>query len=271
MPSSTNARPISKVYNMPELGNRAAIVTGAAMGIGRASALTLARAGAAVTLADVDTAAGEKTANDIKDAGGRALFVRTDVRSFADTEQATKSSIETWGRVDILVNNAALAIGGVVDEIDEDNWNLVISNNLTSVWRFMRCVVPYMRRQGGGAIVNMSSVQSLRGFHGWAAYAAAKGGINALTQQAAVDLAPAKIRVNAVAPGTIMTPLNEKIFREAADPQGLIDRWNAAHPIGRFGEAEEVAEAVLFLASDRASFITGEVLRVDGGLVVKGD
>jgi len=256
---------------MTELADRAVIVTGAAMGIGRASALKLARAGAAVTVADIDTAAGEKTVNEIKDAGGRALFLRADVRSFKDAEQATKATIEAWGRVDILVNNAAQAIGGVIDEIDEDAWNLVISTNLTSVWRFMRCVVPHMRRQGGGSIVNMSSVQSLRGFHGWPAYAAAKGGINALTQQAAVDLAPAKIRVNAVAPGTIMTPLNEKVFREAADPQALIDRWNAAHPIGRFGQADEVADAVLFLASDRASFITGEILRVDGGLAIKGD
>jgi NAD(P)-dependent dehydrogenase (short-subunit alcohol dehydrogenase family) len=256
---------------MPELAGRAAIVTGAAMGIGRASALKLAHAGAAVTVADIDAAAGEKTANEIKDTGGRAIFVRADVRSFIDADRATHATIEAWGRVDILVNNAAQAIGGAVDEIDEQTWNLVISNNLTSVWRFMRCVVPHMRRQGGGAIINMSSVQSIRGFHGWAAYAAAKGGVNALTQQAAVDLAPAKIRVNAVAPGTIMTPLNEKVFREAADPQGLIHRWNAAHPIGRFGEAHEVADAVLFLASDRASFITGEVLRVDGGLVIKGD
>jgi NAD(P)-dependent dehydrogenase (short-subunit alcohol dehydrogenase family) len=256
---------------MTELAGRAAIVTGAAMGIGRATALKLARAGAAVTVADIDVALGEKTANEIKDAGGKALFVRADVCSFADAERATKATIEASGRVDILVNNAARAIGGAIDEIDEDAWNLVISNNLTSVWRFMRCAVPHMRRQGGGSIVNMSSVQSLRGFHGWPAYAAAKGGINALTQQAAVDLAPAKIRVNAIAPGTIMTPLNEKVFREAADPQELIARWNAAHPLGRFGQADEVADAVLFLASDHASFITGEILRVDGGLVVKGD
>ena len=256
---------------MPDLDHRVAIVTGAGMGIGRASALALARAGAAVTIADIDEAAGEKTKADIEAAGGRALFVKTDVASFADAEAATAATVAAFGRVDILVNNAARAIGGVVDQIDEAGWNTVISTNLTSVWRFMKCVVPHMRRQGGGSIVNMSSVQSLRGFHGWAAYAAAKGGINALTQQAAVDLAPAKIRVNAVAPGTIMTPLNEKVFREAADPQELIDRWNAAHPLGRFGEAEEVADTVLFLASDRSSFITGEIIRVDGGLAIKGD
>jgi NAD(P)-dependent dehydrogenase (short-subunit alcohol dehydrogenase family) len=256
---------------MPELDQRVALVTGAAMGIGRASALALARAGAAVTVADIDAEAGERTRAEIVAAGGRAVFARTDVRRFADAEAATRATLDAFGRIDILVNNAARAIGGVVDQIDEAAWNEVISNNLTSVWRFIRCVAPVMRSHGGGAIVNMSSVQSLRGFHGWAAYAAAKGAINALTQQAAVDLAPAKIRVNAVAPGTIMTPLNEKVFREAADPQELIDRWNAAHPIGRFGEAEEVAEAVLFLASDRSSFITGEILRVDGGLAIKGD
>jgi NAD(P)-dependent dehydrogenase (short-subunit alcohol dehydrogenase family) len=135
----------------------------------------------------------------------------------------------------------------------------------------MRVCVPAMRAQGGGAVVNISSVQALRGFKGWAAYAASKGGINALTQQAAVDLAPAKIRVNAVAPGTIMTPLNEKVFATVADPQALIETWNRAHPLGRFGQPEEVAELVLFLASDRASFITGEIVRVDGGLVVRGE
>jgi len=147
----------------------------------------------------------------------------------------------------------------------------VISTNLTSVWRGMRCVVPHMRQQGKGAVVNISSVQSLLGFQGWAAYAAAKGGINALTRQAARDLAPHGIRVNAVAPGTIMTPMNRKIFEEVDDPDELIARWNAAHPIGRFGQPEEVAELVLFLASDRAAFITGDIVRVDGGLVIKGD
>lgn len=253
---------------MGELDGRVAIVSGAAMGIGKASAAALVRAGAKVTIADYDREAGAATAAELGDA---AIFQPCDVRSFAEVSAAVERTIETWGRIDILVNNAARAIGGVVDQIDEDAWNEVISNNLTSVWRFMRCVVPHMRAAGKGAIVNLSSVQSLKGFHGWPAYAAAKGGVNALTQQTALELAPSGIRVNAVAPGTIMTPLNEKVFREAADPDELIARWNAAHPIGRFGEASEVAEAVLFLASDRSSFITGDILRVDGGLVIKGD
>lgn len=158
-----------------------------------------------------------------------------------------------------------------MDEIDEPSWDRVITTNLTSVWRGMKVCVPVMRRQQRGAIVNLSSAQAFAGFKGWAAYAAAKGGINALTQQTAVELAPFGIRVNAVAPGTIMTPLNEKVFREHPNSDDLIASWNRAHPIGRFGQPEEVAELVCFLASDRASFITGDIVRVDGGLIVRGE
>jgi NAD(P)-dependent dehydrogenase (short-subunit alcohol dehydrogenase family) len=253
-----------------ELAGRVAIVTGAAMGIGRACAVALARAGAAVVVADVDADAGTATAREIA-AEGRAIFTRTDVSRMADMEAMARTAVEAFGGIDILVNNAARAIGGVVDEIDEATWDTVISTNLTSVWRGMRVCVPVMRARGKGSVVNISSVQALAGFRGWAAYAAAKGGINSLTQQAAIDLAPHQIRVNAVAPGTIMTPLNERIFATVDDPQELIDRWNKAHPIGRFGQPEEVAELVLFLASDRSSFITGDIIRVDGGLVVRGE
>jgi NAD(P)-dependent dehydrogenase (short-subunit alcohol dehydrogenase family) len=256
---------------MRDFENKVAIVTGAAMGIGRACAEAFAKGGASVVIADINREAGEKTESDIKAVGGKVTFVRTDVSVTEDMERLAAETVRLYGGIDILVNNAALAHGGRVDEIGESDWNVVINTNLTSVWRGMKVSVPEMIKRGGGAIVNMSSVQSLTGFKGWPAYAAAKGGINALTQQTAIDLAPFKIRVNAVAPGTIMTPLNQKIFDTIDDPQALIDTWNKAHPIGRFGEAHEVAEAVAFLASDRASFITGEILRVDGGLVVKGE
>jgi NAD(P)-dependent dehydrogenase (short-subunit alcohol dehydrogenase family) len=254
-----------------DLDGRVAIITGAAMGIGRSCARLMAHLGARVVIADIDADAGEKTCAEIVDRGDTAVFVLTDVTSMADMENMAATAVDRLGGIDILVNNAAQAIGGVVDEIDEPIWNRVMTTNLTSVWRGMRVCVPEMRKKQKGSVVNMSSVQALAGFKGWAAYAAAKGGVNALTQQSAVDLAPHGIRVNAVAPGTIMTPLNEKIFREHPDPDDLIASWNRAHPIGRFGQPEEVAELVAFLASDRSSFITGEIVRIDGGLVIRGE
>ena len=257
--------------NTGDFDGKVAIVTGAAMGIGRACAELLAAGGARVVLADIEETAGKAAAAAIEADGGAALFVPVDVGVMADMERMAAAARESFGGIDILVNNAARGIRGVVDEIGEADWQTVINTNLTSVWRGMKVCVPAMRTQGGGSIVNISSAQAFAGFKGWAAYAAAKGGINALTQQTAVELAPAGIRVNAVAPGTIMTPLNEKVFAEVEDPEALKASWNKAHPIGRFGEAEEVAEAVAFLAGPRAAFITGEILRVDGGLIIRGE
>ena len=247
---------------------KAVLITGAARGIGLACAEAFADAGARVMLTDIDAADGAAAAQQI---GAAALFHEVDVCRMEQIQAAADRAAEVFGGIDILVNNAARALGGVVDEVDEARWQTVIDTNLTGVWRGMRACVPYMRKRGGGAVVNMSSVQGLRGFRGWAAYAAAKGGINALTAQAAVDLAPLNIRVNAVAPGTIMTPLNEKVFAEAEDADKLIETWTRAHPLGRFGDPEEVARTVTFLASEAASFITGEVVRVDGGLAVRGE
>jgi NAD(P)-dependent dehydrogenase (short-subunit alcohol dehydrogenase family) len=254
-----------------EFEGQVAIVTGAAMGIGKACAEAFAKGGAAVVIADIDAEVGAATTAAIEADGGKVLFVRTDVSVMADMEAMVAETLLAFGGIDIIVNNAARALGGRVDQISEDEWNTVINTNLTGVWRGMRVAVPEMIKRGGGAVVNMSSVQALNGFKGWPAYAAAKGAINSLTHQTAIDLAPFGIRVNAVAPGTIMTPLNKRIFETIDDPQALIDTWNKAHPLGRFGEAHEVADAVIFLASKRASFITGEILRVDGGLVVRGE
>jgi len=256
---------------MGRVTGKVAVVTGAAMGIGQGAAVALAREGAAVVVADINDEAGEATAQAIRDAGGRAVFHHTDVSHTADVQASVERAVSEFGGLDILVNNAARAVPGSVVDATEESWNQVLNINLTSVWRGMKFAIPHMMKRGAGAIVNVSSVQSLVGFQGWAAYAAAKGAINALTQQAAADYSKHNIRINAVIPGTIMTPMNEKIFAETQDPDKLIATWNAMHLLGRFGEIDEVANAILFLASDEASFITGTLLRVDGGSTVKGD
>jgi NAD(P)-dependent dehydrogenase (short-subunit alcohol dehydrogenase family) len=247
------------------VAGKVAIVTGAASGIGRASAELLAAEGARVVLADI-AEGGRAVADAI---GGDTAFVLTDVTSTDDVRALVDGTVERWGRLDVLVNNAALAIGGSAGEISEDDWRRVLDVNLSGVWRGMRFAIPHMLEGGGGSIVNVSSVQSLVGFVGWAGYAASKGGINSLTQQAAVEYAPKGIRVNAIIPGTILTGMNEGILEETDDPDSLMAGWVAMHPIGRIGMPDEVAPAVVYLASDESAFVTGTLLRVDGGMVVK--
>ncbi len=205
-----------------------------------------------------------------EEAGAEARFVATDVAD-SDNVRALVDAVKgAWGRIDILVNNAAIALPGSVTGIAEEVWHKVIDTNLGGVWRGMRYALPLMIEQGGGAIVSVGSMQGQVGFRDWSAYATAKGGVEALTRQAAVEYAPHGVRVNAVAPGTIMTPMNERIFATVDDPQALIEQWNALHALGRFGQPQEVADAIAFLASDAASFITGETVRVEGGMGILG-
>lgn len=256
---------------MGRVEGKVAVVTGAAMGIGKAAAVALAREGASVVVADINDTVGNDTVQEIIDAGGKAVFQYCDVSKTENVQAAIQRAIDEYGKLDIMVNNAAVAIAGSVVDISEEDWNRVLNTNLSSVWRGMKFAIPHMIENGGGAIVNMSSVQALLGFQGWAAYSAAKGAINSLTQQAAAEYSKHNIRINAVAPGTIMTPMNEKIFEEAEDPDALIANWNSIHPIGRFGEMDEVGNLVLFLSSDESPFITGTMIRIDGGLTIKGD
>ena len=254
---------------MGRVEGKVAVVTGAASGIGRATARRLAAEGARVAVADVNEAGGERVAAGIREAGGDAFFRRTDVRSSADLDAVLDEAADRHGRLDVLVNNAAISVGGAAGEMSEEDWARVIDVNLSGVWRGMRAAIPRMLAQGGGSIVNLSSVQAHVGFLGWSGYAASKGGIDALTRQAAVEYARAGIRVNAIVPGTIMTEMNEAIMAESDDGDAVMANWVAMHPMGRVGQPEEVAAAIVFLACDEASFITGELLRVDGGLVVK--
>ena len=254
---------------MGRLDGKVAVVTGGAHGIGRASAKALAAEGANVAIGDVDEVEGQGCADEIREAGGDTLFVRTDVTNMDDVQALVGAAVERWSRLDVMFNNVGVAIGGAAGEMSEDDWRRVIDINLTGVWRGMRVAIPIMLEAGGGSIVNTSSVQGHVGFLGWSGYAASKGGVDALTRQAAVEYAPKGIRVNAIVPGTILTSMNEGILREVDDPDALLAEWTSMHPVGRIGMPEEVAAAVVFLASDESSFVTGESLRVDGGMIVK--
>jgi NAD(P)-dependent dehydrogenase (short-subunit alcohol dehydrogenase family) len=250
---------------MGRVERKVVVVTGAATGIGRASAEALADEGARVVLGDVDEA-GAVVAEAI---GGDASFVRADVRSSDDVEALVRAAVDRHARLDGIVNNAAVALPGSAGSMSEEDWQRVLDVNLSGVWRGMRFSIPEMLRTGGGSIVNMSSVQSLVGFVGWAGYAASKGGINGLTQQAAVEYASEGIRVNAIIPGTILTEMNERIMQDSSDPQAQMEAWVAMHPMRRVGTTAEVAAAVVYLISDESSFVTGTLLRVDGGMVVQ--
>ncbi|WP_410791843.1 SDR family NAD(P)-dependent oxidoreductase [Kribbella sp. C-35] len=255
---------------MNRLTGKSCVVTGGGAGIGAAVAARLAADGAQVAVADIDGDAAERVARQLRDQGSEAFSGQVDVSATAQVEEFVNDAADRFGRLTTIVNNAGVAIPGSVEDISEDDWDRVLAVNLKGVWAGMRYAVPHLRSAGGGSIVNMASAQALVGFPGWAGYAATKGAIVALTQQAAVEYGAEKIRVNCLAPGTIMTPMNEEIFRTAPDPQALIEDWNSAHALHRFGESDEVASAAAFLVSDDSSFVTGTCLRVDGGLSILG-
>ena len=250
-----------------QLEGKVALTTGGSSGIGRASALMFAREGAKVVVADVDVEGGEETVRMIKESGGEAIIVKCDVSKAFEVEALINKVIETYGRLDCAHNNAGVGVGGVpTADCTEDDWDRVITINLKGVWLCMRYEIPQMAACGGGAIVNTSSVLGLVGSPGRSAYVASKHGVIGLTKAAALEYANAGIRINAVCPGSIRTPATER--RIGGDPKALVLRI-ARHPLGRQGTSEEVAEAVVWLCSDAASFITGHAMAVDGGYVAQ--
>jgi len=252
------------------LEHKVALVTGGASGIGRATALAFAREGARVVVSDVDAAGGEQTVQAIRAADGDATFVRADVSQAAEVEILTKKVLETFHRLDCAFNNAGIQ-GQIANTVDckDENWDRIIATNLKGVWLCMKHEIPLMLRQGGGAIVNTASNFGLVGSAGMPAYAASKHGVLGVTKVAALEYATLGVRVNAVCPGPIKTPLSEGVLREHPDAESLVEAIMSRLPIRRWGLPEEVAEAVVWLCSDAASFITGAVLPVDGAYVAQ--
>ena len=251
------------------LDGKTALVTGGGSGIGRAASLAYANDGARVVVVDVNVEGGEETIQQIKESGGEAILVHADVSNPKDTQAMVDQAVEAFGSLDCAFNNAGISGGRdrlLTADYQEDDWDRVLSINLKGVWLCMKSEIPQMLKQGGGAIVNTASIAGLAGLSGTVAYVAAKHGVTGLTKAAAVEYATSGIRVNAVCPGYIQTPLVQPIFQEN---DGMEERVASRHPMGRLGEPEEIAQAVLWLSSDAAAFVTGHTLPVDGGYMAQ--
>ena len=255
---------------MKRFEGKVALVTGGASGIGKAAALAFAREGARVLAADVNVEGGEETVRDIKDLGADAAFVRVDVSVDADVQEMVAEAVGRFGRLDVAVNNAGIE-GALAPtaEYPEEMWDRVLAVNLTGVWRCMRREIPEMLKTGGGAIVNVASILGVVGFATAPAYTAAKHGVVGLTKVAAMEYAPQGIRINAVGPGFIETPMVMERGVEAGKHPEVQEQIAELHPIGRMGQSEEIADAILFMASDAASFVAGQTLIVDGAYTVR--
>lgn len=249
------------------LEGKIALVTGAGSGIGRAAALAFAREGAKVVVADIVADGGKETLRLIEEGGGKGFFIEGDVSSSTDVQTIVQAAVETYGRLDCAFNNAGIeGAQAPTAECTEENWDRVLTINLKGAWLCMKHEIPIMLEQGGGAIVNTASVAGLVGFPNISAYNASKGGVIQLTKTAALEYAKDGIRVNAVCPGVIRTPMIERFFGESPEAEA---QFVAMEPVGRMGLPEEIAEAVIWLCSDAASFVTGHAMVVDGGLVAQ--
>ncbi|MFN8453116.1 MAG: SDR family oxidoreductase [Anaerolineae bacterium] len=249
-----------------KLKGKVAIITGAGSGIGRASALLFAREGAKVVVADLVAAAGEETVAEIKKNEGEAIFAQVDVSQAAQVEKMVRAAVETYGRLDVLFNNAGLTLPASVTDTTEETWTRSIEVNLKGVMLGCKYAIPEMQKVGGGSIINTASMLGLVASPRQAPYSAAKGGVVLLTKQVAIDYARDNIRCNCICPSEVDTPMHRKFIAESPDPEATKKRLLERIPLNRVARPDELAAVALFLACDDSSYITGVALPVDGGL-----
>ena len=244
---------------MSSMTDKVAIVTGASSGIGRAAAIAFGKASAKVVVVARREDKGQETVRLVQEAGSEAVFVQADVTKAADVEAMVKKALQIYGRLDYAFNNAGSGTSGKIADLSESDWDLEINANLKSVWLSMKYEIPAMQQSGGGAIVNTSSQGALLGVATYGAYGAAKAGVIALSRAAAAEYSADRIRINTVSPGAVKTDL------WAGAPPEMLDQVAAGIPLQRIGTPEDIAEAVVYLCSDGAAFITGHNLIIDGG------
>lgn len=256
---------------MRRLEGKVALVTGAGKGIGEGIARRFAREGAAVGVLDIRHESCEAVAEGIREAGGQALAVACDIRDEQQVREAVEAVARAFGPITVLMNNAAVMPAGRLHETSPEDFDRCIAVNLRGAYLVNRAVIPGMLALGRGSIIHMASLTAQRGLPGLAAYSATKGALVSLTRAMSTDYARLGVRVNAISPGTIDSPMLHDFLAAQSDPEGLRRQYDEVHPIGRVGTIEEVANVAVFLASDEASFVSGSNYEVDGGASAKGD